>query len=211
MPAYPQVAVTLVERSFEDGLVDVLEVDALLEEMLARPAWQRDAACTREPVATFFPTRGQSSAPARVVCARCPVLAECRAWALEQGPELQGVWAGLSEQQRRQVNAGAPIPPLVVVAAASDRHGTVSCYRRGCRCQECRAAKAAETRARAAEKPSPADRDLEYIRELRAQREAEEREQETYDRELAREIEAMLDGRIPRLDSSAWQPTFDLD
>ena len=117
MPAYPQVAVALVERSFEDGLVDVLEVDALLEEMLARPAWQRDAACSEHSVATFFPARGQSPAPARIVCARCPVLGECRSWALEQGPELQGVWAGLSEQQRRRALNGGPVPALVVASS----------------------------------------------------------------------------------------------
>ena len=34
------------------------------------------------------------------MCNRCPVTAECLAWALESGQDA-GVWGGMSEDERR--------------------------------------------------------------------------------------------------------------
>jgi hypothetical protein len=47
--------------------------------------------------------KGQDPGPAKRLCQECLVFADCRRWSLAQGPELQGVWAGLSVQQRRLV------------------------------------------------------------------------------------------------------------
>lgn len=39
-------------------------------------------------------------AEARKVCERCPMLDDCRSWALRN--DEQGFWAGLTESERRQ-------------------------------------------------------------------------------------------------------------
>jgi WhiB family redox-sensing transcriptional regulator len=73
----------------------------------ARPDWRDRAACLDEDPELFFPigTSGPAQAQiedAKAVCARCPVLAECRTWALEN-PNLAGfgVFGGLSEDERK--------------------------------------------------------------------------------------------------------------
>ena len=47
--------------------------------------WQRDAACREHPGVEFFIERGESSEPARAVCGRCLVRAECLDYALRIG------------------------------------------------------------------------------------------------------------------------------
>lgn len=64
------------------------------------PAWHRDALCREYPALNWFPTRGESLDAVRAVCARCLVRAECAAEALDD-PTLHGVWAGLSQADRR--------------------------------------------------------------------------------------------------------------
>lgn len=73
----------------------------LLELLAARPAWHADAACREAPAeVTWFLKAGHEALPAKLVCSECLVVAECRAWALSQGPELEGVWGGLSRAER---------------------------------------------------------------------------------------------------------------
>lgn len=67
--------------------------------LLARPAWQRQAACRSAGVDAFFRTPGGSSAEAGAMCARCPVRAECLEYALED-PSIVGVWGGTSVNER---------------------------------------------------------------------------------------------------------------
>ena len=66
--------------------------------------WLGDAACAGVDPDLWFPETGDSSAPAKSVCAHCPVTAEC--WALLHTlPEPQrryGVWAGTSVHDRRR-------------------------------------------------------------------------------------------------------------
>lgn len=82
-----------------------------------RPAGWRDLAlCAQTDPELFFPDRGGTSAPAKQVCARCPVRAECLQDALDRG-ERFGVWGGMSERERRNL-AALPIP-----AARCPRHG----------------------------------------------------------------------------------------
>ena len=64
-----------------------------------RPAWQADGLCLEYPEVTWFPERGQSSAPAKDVCARCLVQRECLEYALAD-PDLMGVWGGTSMRER---------------------------------------------------------------------------------------------------------------
>jgi len=66
-----------------------------------RPAFHADASCKEHPELTWFPSKGDDTSAALAVCQTCLVVAECRSWALAQGPGLQGIWGGLSGQQRR--------------------------------------------------------------------------------------------------------------
>ncbi|MEV6211071.1 WhiB family transcriptional regulator [Kitasatospora sp. NPDC051914] len=73
--------------------------------------WHTGAACRRDEAGLFFapskePTAARLSREERAkqVCARCPVLLECREHALAQ-PEPYGVWGGLTAAERRVVLA----------------------------------------------------------------------------------------------------------
>ncbi|WP_031506470.1 WhiB family transcriptional regulator [Streptomyces megasporus] len=69
--------------------------------------WHSEAVCRRDEAGLFFapskePTAARLSREqaAKRVCARCPVLIECREHALLQ-PEPYGVWGGLTAAERR--------------------------------------------------------------------------------------------------------------
>ncbi len=72
-------------------------------------AWQDAGTCREIPNAEsdalFFP-EGRSTAfiehRAQKVCHRCPIMQECRDWALSRYEEY-GVWGGLTPRQRRDV------------------------------------------------------------------------------------------------------------
>ncbi|MFI9270582.1 WhiB family transcriptional regulator [Kitasatospora sp. NPDC052896] len=71
--------------------------------------WHTGAACRRDEAGLFFaPSKEPTAArlareeQAKQVCARCPVLLECREHALAQ-PEPYGVWGGLTAAERRVV------------------------------------------------------------------------------------------------------------
>ncbi len=69
--------------------------------------FRHDGACRDEDPELFFPT-GTSGpalrqvARAKAVCLRCPVLEQCREWALQTGQD-RGVWGGLSEEDRAEI------------------------------------------------------------------------------------------------------------
>lgn len=85
-------------------------------KVLPRPvatdwAWQLRAACRGGPDAVFFhPDLERGSARqdrdnrAKAVCARCPVIVECRQHAII-AEEPYGVWGGQDEHERRLVIA----------------------------------------------------------------------------------------------------------
>ncbi|GAB3237426.1 WhiB family transcriptional regulator [Kineosporia babensis] len=73
--------------------------------------WQLDGACRTADPRVFFhpegergPARRQRDVAAKSVCARCPVLAQCRSHAL-QVREPYGVWGGLTEDERESIYA----------------------------------------------------------------------------------------------------------
>lgn len=84
--------------------------------------WHGDAVCRRDEAGLFFaPSKEPTAArltreqAAKRVCARCPVLVECREHALLM-PEPYGVWGGLTAAERRVVlsrrrRAKAPASP----------------------------------------------------------------------------------------------------
>ncbi|MGV9254277.1 WhiB family transcriptional regulator [Streptomyces sp. NPDC003697] len=66
--------------------------------------WLRSAACVGEDPELFFPvgTIGpavQDIDAAKRICARCPVITECLAFALGSG-QTAGVWGGTCEEER---------------------------------------------------------------------------------------------------------------
>ena len=44
--------------------------------------WVANARCRNAPREIFFPTRGEDLDPARAICAHCPVIAQCRDYAI---------------------------------------------------------------------------------------------------------------------------------
>jgi WhiB family redox-sensing transcriptional regulator len=81
-------------------------MDDLISILLRRAddenPWRQRSACAGLDAEIFFPGRGESSAPAKQVCAGCPVSEECLEWALASGEKF-GVWGGKSERERRRL------------------------------------------------------------------------------------------------------------
>ncbi len=67
------------------------------------PEWHARAACDgRDPTGSvFFPDHGKSAAAAKEICAGCPVVGECLAWALEH--EDWGVFGGMTANERAEI------------------------------------------------------------------------------------------------------------
>ena len=101
-------------RQFVSALMDPNGTIAGLDELVRRPKWQERSACRKEDTSTFFPVDGVGLSVARRICAGCPVIAECRAFACADS-SLKGIWAGMSERERareRQHARGRPRPSL---------------------------------------------------------------------------------------------------
>lgn len=105
MRSVPSLAAMLNRPTLEWLMSPMIpDVATTLQELLSRPAWMARAACRGEPLELFFPERGQSTAPAKAICARCPVREECLEHALD-GHDIHGIFGGLSERQRRQIRS----------------------------------------------------------------------------------------------------------
>ena len=77
--------------------------------MTATKDWRADSACREEDPDLFFPVAGEGTpagkaqyAEAKTVCARCPVRADCLAYALDSGLD-DGVFGGTTPDERRQL------------------------------------------------------------------------------------------------------------
>jgi WhiB family redox-sensing transcriptional regulator len=64
--------------------------------------WREQANCTGVDPDLFFPERGQSTGPAKAVCAGCVVREDCLEYALANSEKF-GVWGGMAERERRKV------------------------------------------------------------------------------------------------------------
>lgn len=101
-----------------------------------RNAWRERAACRSGPELDWITPTAESVATCRAICATCPVLSECRTYALQAG-EPWGIWGGLDPDERAELAAGLNCPPPTVLPS----HGTNSRYAwHGCRCIPCRTA-----------------------------------------------------------------------
>jgi WhiB family redox-sensing transcriptional regulator len=93
--------------------------------------WQADAACRTEDPSVFFNEAGSSSAPAKAICAQCPVAFDCLLDSLIHGDRF-GTFGGLTERERREMKrywateqeSGASPEAALAVAVVkySDRH-----------------------------------------------------------------------------------------
>ncbi|MBO4236839.1 transcription factor WhiB [Pseudonocardia alni] len=74
--------------------------------------WRAGAVCRDVDPELFFPTPTNGAAlaaaerQALAVCALCPVLADCRSWAIAEQPH--GVAGGLTEDERRRARRATP-------------------------------------------------------------------------------------------------------
>jgi WhiB family redox-sensing transcriptional regulator len=71
--------------------------------------WQMQGACRDADPTWFFHPEGERGASrarreerAKMICSTCPVLMQCRRWALET-QETYGIWGGLGEAEREAI------------------------------------------------------------------------------------------------------------
>lgn len=64
--------------------------------------WMLNARCRALEPGEFFPSDGVGVDKARLICATCPVKAECLEYALRNRID-HGVWGGASERERRRI------------------------------------------------------------------------------------------------------------
>ena len=62
-------------------------------------SWRAEALCAQTDPEAFFPEKGRSTAEAKAVCRRCPVIDECLEWALAHA-QRYGIWGGTSAKER---------------------------------------------------------------------------------------------------------------
>lgn len=73
----------------------------MLLDLEERP-WAAYAACRTADPDLFFPDSDEAADAAVRICRGCPVMSECRDWALDTRVRY-GVWGGLTERDRRRV------------------------------------------------------------------------------------------------------------
>ena len=75
-----------------------------LEEFFSqwRPAWMARGLCRGQVTDLWFPSQGGDLETPKAICELCPVLAECRAYALAR-PALMGIWGGTSDRERARM------------------------------------------------------------------------------------------------------------
>ena len=74
--------------------------EPMLVDLDERP-WAAYGACRTADPDLFFPTEDTAAEAALKICRGCPVIDECRDWALEMRIRY-GAWGGLTERDRRR-------------------------------------------------------------------------------------------------------------
>lgn len=113
--------------------------------MTANEAWKQLGNCRGMNPDLFFPNTGIPTTAAKKVCAGCVVRDDCLEYALVNALKF-GVFGGKSERERRKLRRDRNAARAMTVTdmePGDPRHGTVSGYNQRCRCEPCRAAKAA--------------------------------------------------------------------
>lgn len=114
-------------------------------DTVARPwDWQARSLCRTADADVFFAPQRQGEA--RRTCYACPVIRDCQSWVTsrERGISLaqrdDAIIAGLTPAERLALDPTVPTPPPEEPSPTGPKHGTRSCYRAGCRRDECKAA-----------------------------------------------------------------------
>lgn len=78
-----------------------------------RADWMDDAACASKPTRWWYSNDLGDEARAKMVCATCPVIQDCEAYAMARGEE-HGIWGGKTPVERG-VRRRLGRPPKVLV------------------------------------------------------------------------------------------------
>lgn len=78
--------------------------DALSFLWSLRPEWMSQGACRDYPREWWFPEQGGNVNRPVSICAKCPVQADCLAYALSTC-QRYGIWGGKSERARSRLRA----------------------------------------------------------------------------------------------------------
>lgn len=70
---------------------------------------QEEGLCAQTDPELFYPDKGGSTEPAKMICGSCPVRDDCLAWAVDNS-ERFGVWGGKTERERRKIEKTATAP-----------------------------------------------------------------------------------------------------
>jgi WhiB family redox-sensing transcriptional regulator len=91
-----------------------------LSDLIARPSWQKDAACRGYGTERFIlPTGSREVREAKRICSRCPVTEQCLTFALRD-PGIKGIWAGTSARERDRMRAVARKAKVDLLASSSE-------------------------------------------------------------------------------------------
>jgi WhiB family redox-sensing transcriptional regulator len=83
------------------------ECPGSLEDWLGRPSWHERAACRGDGAERFIRgPKAQYDEALLTLCRDCPVRQECLEAALAD-PDLQGLWGGTTERERREIRRQA--------------------------------------------------------------------------------------------------------
>ena len=117
----------------------------------APQSWVEEAACAQTDPELFFPEKGQPSALAKLVCRRCPVIAQCLEYAVNSPILLEGVWGGTSMKQRQELRRQRSVQTRNNFDACGTPAGARRHYRaKEVPCASCRRAEAVERAERRA-------------------------------------------------------------
>ena len=90
----------------------------VFETIPAPGPWISRAACANQPTDLFFPEDPEGSELAKAICGGCPVRAECIGYAVAI-PSLDGIWGGLTRQERYRLRHSRNCRSRQVSAAMS--------------------------------------------------------------------------------------------
>jgi WhiB family redox-sensing transcriptional regulator len=74
-------------------------------ELPTVPDWYADAVCAQTDPELFFPDKGGTNTQAKTICATCPAINDCLAYALTDPETITGIWGGTSQHERKAMRA----------------------------------------------------------------------------------------------------------
>lgn len=74
----------------------------LFQELGSPAPWMQDALCAEVGGDLWFPERGEPATIARQICGRCPAVAACLQYAVDNN-EIEGFWGNTSPEERQRM------------------------------------------------------------------------------------------------------------